>query len=132
MESNVYDGNKICMDHAKFLKEFGSGTDVYSYVASEIFDVQYDRMLLRHNKEYESKFMEFENYRQISKKICLMRDSVPELAITYGIPDLAEKIIKAFPYISEDETEPNLIDSYNFISWIVGFVRMNRFLEKNF
>ena len=120
-------GNAICFQK---LSEFmRSDMDVYSWVASEIFECPYE-MCLEFNKDM-TKNEEGRIRRFVAKQICLNRKSIEDLSKEHSLPNLADMVIKAFPYTEIghcfDVEELNfakddeIIDSYTFICAIRGY-----------
>ena len=110
-----------------FVKEKG---DIYSFVASKIFDCSVNEC-----KEFDENFnknAEGKRKRDVAKYLCLNRDFVKNIAKDFDVPDLEERIVKAFPwtefdniYDEEISFENRVIDSYSFITLIFGYYRMN-------
>lgn len=135
---DIYKGNAICKSHILFIEEC-KHCDIYSFVASKIFDIPYEDFDRRHEIDDTEQFKKLETYRNIAKNICLNRKGIEELSDVYCIPDLADKVVKAFPYTDiniygnadEDSItfEDKVIGAYTFISWIVGYFRLKRFMS---
>ena len=116
-------GNAICFQK---LSEFmRSDMDVYSWVASEIFECPYE-MCLEYNGGSEEGWIR----RFVAKQICLSRKSVEDLSKEHNLPNLADMIIKAFPYTNIGDAlwdelnftkDDEIIDSVTFISSIRGY-----------
>lgn len=110
-----------------------NGYDVYSYVASKIFDKDYDACLEYYEdgtRNPDGKMM-----RDIAKRICVNTKSVADLEEQYRLYYLDQLIEKAFPFTFpdeiEDELDPNdrVLDSTTFIIQLTGYVRFIRFMR---
>lgn len=118
-------GNAICFQK---LNEFmRSDMDVYSWVASEIFECPYE-MCLECN-ENGTRNEEGKIRRFVAKQICLNRKSIEDLSKEHNLPNLADMVIKAFPYTNIGDAmydlnftkDDEIIDSYTFICAIRGY-----------
>ena len=111
-----------------------NGYDTYSYVASKIFDKDYDACLEYYEdgtRNPNGKMM-----RDIAKKICNNTESVDALEERYRLPYLGQLVIKAFqftdPYCIAEETDPDFPtgDATTFIIALTGYVRFIRYMKK--
>lgn len=111
-----------------------NGYDAYSYVASKIFDKDYDACLEYYEngeRNPDGKMM-----RDIAKRICVNTKSVADLEEQYRLPYLGQLIQKAFPFTFPDELEEELdpnftvLDSTTFIVQLTGYVRFMRFMRE--
>lgn len=111
-----------------------NGYDTYSYVASKIFDKDYDACLEYYEdgtRNPDGKMM-----RDIAKKICNNSESIDALEERYRLPYLSQLVIKAFqftdPYDIEEETDPDFptADATTFIIALTGYVRFIRYMKK--
>lgn len=111
-----------------------NGYDAYSYVASKIFDKDYD-VCLEHYEDGtlnpNGKMM-----RDIAKKICNNTESIEALEERYRLHYIGQLVIKAFPftypYDIDEETDPNFptADATTFIIALTGYVRFIRFMQE--
>ena len=108
--------------------------DVYSYVASKIFDKDYDACMECYTDgtlNPDGKMM-----RDIAKWICVNAKSVADLEEHYRLYYLHDLIQKAFPFTFPDEIEEELnpndrvLDSTTFIIQLTGYVRFLRFMRE--
>ena len=113
-----------------------NGYDVYSYVASKIFNKPYEECLeqIDYNWNPTGKIM-----RDIAKYICI-RGGVDDISNTYKIPNLKQLVVDAFPFrfsddIDDDDISDDLDDrcceSVTFLMALTGYVRFTKFYERN-
>ena len=119
-------GNAVCFQ--KLSDFMRSEKDVYSWVASEIFECPYEDCLEYYGSDM-AKNEEGRKRRTVAKQICLNKKSIEDLSNEYNLPNLADMIIKAFPYTNIGDAmydlnftkDDEIIDSYTFICAIRGY-----------
>ena len=111
-------------------------SDVYSYVASKLFDCDIEDC-----REYSNEGERCEagkHRRDVAKKLCMGNMSWKDVAEKFDEPNLGEMIIKAFPFTFFDEIdeepdetmteseifENKVIASHSFLTEIRGYVRV--------
>lgn len=111
--------------------------DIYSYVASKIFNKPYEECLemIAHEWNPTGKVM-----RDIAKYICINRYSVDVLSDTYKLPNLKQLVVDAFPFtftddIDDDDVSDDTDDrcgaATTFLIALTGHVRFIEFYERN-
>ena len=129
--SRSRDNNRLFLMAQEILD---NGYDTYSYVASKIFDKDYDACQEHYedgNRNPNGKMM-----RDIAKKICNNTESIDALEERYRIYYLGQLVIKAFPFTDpydiEEETDPDFLtgEATTFIIALTGYVRFMRFMKK--
>lgn len=129
--------NDKCFSRAENIKEqvLIEGKDLYSLIASRIFDEPYDNCV-----EYDTKgniYYPAKVKRTIAKKIALNRSSIDELKDFYIkenienesiVQDLHDKVYEAFPYTFDEDMEEEFIedkhlDATTFIINMTGYIR---------
>lgn len=128
--------NIICFSKLDAIKYtvVNNGADIYSEVASEIFQCSPDEC-----REYvwdESGntviYEDGRKRRNVAKYMMLNRMTLDDIACKYQVPDLYDKVIRAFPYTPFGELESDdpyieiaredaAINSYGFITLIRGY-----------
>lgn len=123
--------NIICFSKLDAIKHaVVNGADIYSEVASEIFNCSPDDC-----REYSSDYVIYEDGRKrrnVAKYLLLNRMMLDDIACKFEVYDLADRIISAFPYTPIDELsaddpdveidrEDAAINSYSFITLIRGY-----------
>lgn len=138
--------NIICFSKLDAIKYtvVNNGADVYSEVASEIFQCSSDECR-------ECIWDESGNYvfsedgkkrRNVAKYLMLNRMMLDDIACKFQVPDLHDKVIRAFPYTPIDELsadDPDIeicredaaINAYSFITLIRGYC-MLPYYQKRF
>lgn len=108
--------------------------DIYCLVASELFEVPVDSC-----KSYNgdgTKNLDGEFRRNVAKKCLLANKSIEDIEKEFDFQEreLQQKIVKAFPYTSDDDLEiENLIfydlvlNSCDFISCILSSIKIKRY-----
>lgn len=137
MKKRIEDNN-ICF---KKVDNFSNEhIDIYSAMASEVFNVPYDDCL-----EYNMNTMEWNNLGKIRrtavKYICLNRNSVDDIIEMYEkdlpeIKNLKKLIRNAFPFtfydeLEEDSTEEDYLMSTTFMISAFGYIRMIRYKNRH-
>lgn len=133
--------NIICFSKLDAIKHavVNNGADVYSEVASEIFNCSPDDC-----REYSGNYVIYEDgkkRRNVAKYLLLNRMMLDDIACKFEVYDLADKIISAFPYTPFDELEsddPDIdidredaaINSYSFITLIRGYCVLPYYQKK--
>lgn len=127
--------NIICFSKLDAIRDavVNNGADVYSEVASEIFQCSSDecKEFLVDESGNFIKYDEGKKRRDIAKYLMLNRMMLDDIACKFKVPDLCNKVIQAFPYTPIDELEsddPNIeidrecaaINAYSFITMIRG------------
>ena len=94
--------NIICFSKLDAIKHaVVNGADIYSEVASEIFNCSPDDC-----REYSSDYVIYEDGRKrrnVAKYLLLNRMMLDDIACKFEVYDLADRIISAFPYTPIDE-----------------------------
>lgn len=128
--------NFKCFDKLDEIKQkVLDGEDIYSLVASYIFNVSPDEC-----REYNgdwTKSEEGKRRRNVAKYLCLNWALLDDIATKYNVPNLHELVVKAFPYTPYDEIdtddelsadcetkEDKALYSYSFITLIRGYCLM--------
>ncbi len=144
--------NIICFSKLDAIKYavVNNGADVYSEVASEIFQCSSDECH-EFRRDESGNFIkddEGKKRRDVAKYLMLNKMMLDDIACKFQVYDLYNRIIQAFPYTSADELEsddPDIeidreckaINAYSFITLIRGYCilpyysnRFNKFKEK--
>lgn len=128
--------NEKCFNVVEKIKNYAcGGMDMYSVVASYIFDKPYYKCT-----EYEGGERDNEGTkrRKFAKKLLLAHRSFEEIYkdIYDGSgEELKQTLMKKFPYTPYDEISDDLTDedrwsnTFGFISCILGYVKMCKFFE---
>lgn len=144
--------NIICFSKLDAIRDavVNNGADVYSEVASEIFQCNSDacKEFLVGESGNLIKYSEGKKRRDVAKHLMLNRMMLDDIACKFQVPDLCNKVIQAFPYTPIDELESDDLDieidrecsainAYSFITLIRGYCmipyysnRFNKFTEK--
>ena len=132
--------NIICFSKLDAIKyAVVNGADIYSEVASEIFNCSPDDC-----REYSGNYVIYEEGRKrrnVAKYLLLNRMMLDDIACKFEVYDLADRIISAFPYTPFDELESDdpcieivredaAINSYDFITLIRGYCILPYYQKK--
>lgn len=124
--------NAKCFALAEKIKNYVcDGLDLYSVFASLIFDKPYHKCTGYVGNEKDDEAFK---RRQFAKKLLLAHGSFEEIYNDIyqdgNYEDMKLNIMNCFPYIPYDEINEDLDDddralnSFDFISWIFGYVKM--------
>lgn len=136
--------NIICFSKLDAIKyAVVNGADVYSEVASEIFNCSPDdcRECIRDESGNYVICEDGKKRRNVAKYLLLNRMMLDDISCKFEVYDLADKIISAFPYTPIDELEsddPDIeidredasINSYSFITLIRGYCILPYYQKK--
>ena len=118
-----------------------SGDDLYSVVASYLFDVDYSACTER--DELNSPSEEGKARRSFAKQLLLANKQVADIVynitdslkeLQYTANDLKEMIVNKFPWTPKDDVynlnitfDERVVNSYTFISLIFGYVMIHKY-----
>lgn len=144
-KEKAINNNVICFSKLDAIKHavVNNGADVYSEVASEIFNCSSDecREFRRDESGNLVKYADGKKRRNVAKYLMLNKMMLDDVACKFEVYDLADKIISAFPYTPIDELEsddPDIeigredaaINSYSFITLIRGYCILPYYQKK--
>lgn len=144
-KEKAINNNVICFSKLDAIKHavVNNGADVYSEVASEIFNCSSDecREFRRDESGNLVKYADGKKRRNVAKYLMLNKMMLDDVACKFEVYDLADKIISAFPYTPIDELEsddPDIeidrecaaINAYSFITLIRGYCVIPYYLDR--
>lgn len=136
--------NIICFSKLDAIKyAVVNGADIYSEVASEIFNCSPDdcrEYVLDESCNYVI-CEDGKKRRNVAKYLLLNRMMLDDIACKFEVYDLADRIISAFPYTTIDELEsddPDIeidrecaaLNAYSFITLIRGYCILPYYQKK--
>lgn len=138
-EIEAITGNMKCM---RVLEEIHNrvmyGDDLYSVVASYLFDVDYSDCTER--EDLNTSFSEGKTRRSFAKQLLLANKQVADIIygtskeLQYTANELKEIIVNKFPWTPKEDVynltitlDERVVNSYTFISLIRGYVMIHKY-----